>query len=167
MHDRVEGPFDEQGGEKSGWRLIHAPKLAEMLASRGRATYITNMHKKRILFIDDEDLLREVIYEMLTEMDYEVKVEETGAEAIKTVTEHPEQFDLVLTDLLMLDMTGDEIAEKIRSIRPDLPVVVMTGTPQNLPPGKAAKAGVCKVLPKPLTKAELSEGIRGALSNHC
>ena len=66
-------------------------------------------------------------------MDYEVKVEETGKEAIKTFIEHPEEFDLVLTDLMMLDMTGDEIAERISSIRPDIPVVVMTGTPDNLP----------------------------------
>lgn len=121
------------------------------------------MARKRILFVDDECLTREVIYEMLTEMNYEVKVEKTGREAIKTFAEHPGEFDLVLTDLMMLDMKGDEIAARIRSIRPDLPVVVMTGTPQNLPRSKAESAGVCKVLPKPLTKAELDEGIRCAL----
>ena len=125
------------------------------------------MSKKRILFIDDEYLLREVIYEMLTEMDYEVKVEETGKEAIKTFTEHPGELDLVLTDPLMLDMMGDEIAERIRSICPDTPVVVMTGTPDSLPRSKAKAAGVCKVLSKPLTKAELGEGLRGALSHDC
>jgi CheY-like chemotaxis protein len=122
------------------------------------------MARKRILFIDDECLTREVVYEMLTEMDYEVRVEETGKEAIRTFIEHPGEFDLVLTDLMMFDMKGDEIASRIRSIRPDLPIVVMTGTPQNLPLSEAESAGVCKVLPKPLTKAELDEGIRSALS---
>jgi two-component system, cell cycle sensor histidine kinase and response regulator CckA len=125
------------------------------------------MIKKRILFIDDEDLLREAMYELLTEMDYEVKVEETGREAIKTFVEHPGEFDLVLTDLMMLDMMGDKIAERISSIRPDIPIVVMTGTPDNLPHGKAKAAGVCKVLGKPLTKAELGEGLRRALSHDC
>ena len=119
--------------------------------------------KKRVLFIDDEYLLREMMYEMLTEMDYEVKVEETGDAAIKTFIEHPGEFDLVLTDLTMPDMTGDQIAARIRSIHPDLPVVVMTGTPENLSRSKADAAGVCKVLSKPLTKAELSEGLRGIL----
>jgi two-component system, cell cycle sensor histidine kinase and response regulator CckA len=122
------------------------------------------MTKGRILFIDDEYLLRELMYEMLTEMDYEVTVEGSGAEAVRVFAAHPEEFDLVLTDLLMLDMMGDEIAERIRAIRPDMPVVVMTGTPQNLPHGKAREAGVYSVLGKPLTKAELDEGIRGALS---
>jgi CheY-like chemotaxis protein len=119
------------------------------------------MRKKRILFIDDDQLLREVIYELLTEMDYEVKVVESGREAIRTFVEHPKEFDLVLTDLMMLDMTGDEIARRIRCVRPDLPVVVMTGTPENLPRGKAEAAGIRRVLPKPLTRAELREGLRG------
>jgi CheY-like chemotaxis protein len=125
------------------------------------------MRKKRILFIDDERLVREVIYEMLSDMDYDVKVEETGKEAIRTFIGRPEEFDLVLTDLMMFDMMGDEIAERISAIRPDIPVVVMTGTPDALPSSKAKAAGVCKVLAKPLTKAELREGLLGALSHDC
>ena len=82
-----------------------------------------------------------------------------------TFTEHPGDFDLILTDLLVLDMMGDEIAKRIRSIRPDIPVVVMTGTPDSLPPGKAKASGICRVLGKPLTKAELGEGFRRVLSH--
>lgn len=125
------------------------------------------MAKKKILFIDDEDLLREAISELLVDMDFDVKVEETGEAAIRTFAEDPGEFDLVLTDLLMLDMRGDEIAEKIISIRPSMPVVVMTGTPENLPCDKAEAMGICKVLGKPLTKAELGEAIRQALSHSC
>ncbi len=122
------------------------------------------MPKKTILFIDDERLLRELMYEMLTEMEYEVKLEETGAEAIKTFAACPGRFDLVLTDLMMLGMRGDEIAERIRSIRPDLPIIVITGTPANLTPDRAKAVGICKIVGKPLTKAELSAEIREALS---
>ncbi len=136
-----------------------APRLYEVL--------FKNMPKKRILFIDDEYLLREVIYEMLSEMNYEVTVEETGKEAIRTFSKHPEEFDLVLTDLMMLDMMGDEIAKRIRSIRPDVPVVVLTGTPDNLPRGKAAAAGVCKVLGKPLTKMETERRAQGSFIHDC
>ena len=147
--------------------VAHNPESPKLCAPQPYKAYVKDMLRKRILFIDDEDLLREAIYELLTEMDYEVKVEETGDAAIKTFTEHPEEFDLVLTDLMMLDMMGDEIAERINSIRPDIPIVVMTGTPDNLPRGKAKAAGVCKVLGKPLTKAELREGLRRALSHDC
>ncbi len=125
------------------------------------------MLRKRILFIDDEDLLREAIYELLAGMGYEVTVKESGEDGVKAFVEDPEEFDLVLTDLMMLDMMGDKVAERITSIRPDIPVVVMTGTPDNLPPGKAKAAGVCKVLGKPLTKAELRERLGAVLSDVC
>ena len=111
--------------------------------------------------------MREAIYELLTEMDYEVRVEETGQAGMRVFAEHPEEFDLVLTDFMMLDMMGDKIAERISSIRPDIPVIVMTGTPDNLPRDKAKAAGVCKVLGKPLTKAELREELRAANSHSC
>lgn len=125
------------------------------------------MANKKILFIDDEDLLREAIYELLTDLDYEVTVGATGRRGVTIFTEHPGEFDLVLTDLMMLDMMGDEVAKEILRIRPDLPVIVMTGTPQNLPKDKAKSIGICRVLGKPLTKAELIEGIQGALSHVC
>ena len=136
-------------------------------APRPYKDYTRGMRKTRILFIDDEGLLREMMYDMLSDMDYEVKVEESGERGVRTFTEHPEEFDLVLTDLMMLNMRGDEVAERISSIRPDIPIVVMTGTPDALPRGKAEAAGICRVLGKPLTKAELREGLRGALSHEC
>ena len=126
-----------------------------------------SMARKKILFIDDEELLREAISELLEDMDFEVKVEQTGAEAVRTFAEDPGEFDLVLTDLLMLDMRGDEIATRLRAVRPDIPVVVMTGTPDNLPDNQAKTIGVCRVLGKPLTKAELDDEIRRALSRDC
>ncbi len=132
-------------------------------ALRPYRAYIEGMQKKRILFIEDESLLRELMYEMLSEMDYEVKVEASGEEGVRTFTEHPEEFDLVLTDLMMLNMMGDEVAKRVRSIRADMPVVVMTGTPDNLPRSKAEAAGICRVLLKPLMKAELREGLRGII----
>ena len=123
--------------------------------------------RKRILFIDDEDLVREAISELLMDMDYDVRVEETGRAGMRAFTEHPEEFDLVLTDLMMLDMTGEAVAEGISAIRPDIPIVVMTGTPDNLPRSKAKAAGVCEVLGKPLTRSELREGLTRALSHDC
>jgi len=139
--------------------LSQAPRFGDV---HGR-----DMAKKKILFIDDEELLREAISELLEDMDFEVKVEQTGAEAVRTFAEDPGEFDLVLTDLMMLDMRGEEIAEKILSIRPSVPVVIMTGTPDNLPENKAEAMGICKVLGKPLTRAELGEAIRQALSHAC
>ena len=136
-------------------------KISEPILTR--KTEKRGIPKKRILFIDDEYFLRNIIYEMLTTINYEVKVEESGEKAVRTFIEHPEEFDLVLTDLMIPDMRGDEIAERIRSVRPNMPVVVMTGTPDNLPRSRAEAAGICKVLSKPLTIGELREGLQGVL----
>ena len=155
------------GMMKGHVEVAHNPESPKLCAPQPYKAYVKEMLRKRILFIDDEDLLREAISELLAELGYEVEVEETGDAAVKTFTEHPDQFDLVLTDLMMLNMTGDVIAERINAIRPDIPIVVMTGTPDNLPLSKAKAAGVCKVLGKPLTKAELREGLKGALSHDC
>lgn len=121
------------------------------------------MPTKRILFIDDEHLLREVMYELLMHMGYEAKVVESGGEAIETFAENPENYDLVLTDLMMPDMTGDRIAKEIKSIRPNVPVVVMTATPETLSLSRVKTAGISRVLAKPLTVAELREGLQGII----
>ena len=96
--DRVaRGPINEERAThhrahhmtKRNIEVGNKPEIPEMSASRSYNAYIKAMLRKRILFIDDEYLLREAIYEMLTEMDYEVTVEEGGDAAIKTFTGHP------------------------------------------------------------------------------
>ena len=119
------------------------------------------MSRKRILFIDDEFLIREMMCEMLADLDYEVIAAETGQDGIRTFLRDPDAFDLVLTDLMMLGMTGDSVSERIRSVRADIPIVLMTGTPDTLAQKTAATKGICKVLCKPLTKAELREALQG------
>ncbi len=121
------------------------------------------MSRKRILFIDDEFLIREMMCEMLADLDYEVVAEESGQDGIRTFLRDPDAFDLVLTDLMMLGMTGDSVSESIRSVRADIPVVLMTGTPDTLAQETAATRGICKVLSKPLTKAGLREALQGIL----
>jgi CheY-like chemotaxis protein len=114
----------------------------------------------RILFIDDEDLLREYMYEMLSDMGHSVVVEADGQKAVDLFLSDPEAFDLVLTDQIMFGIMGDEVSERIHAIRADTPVAVMTGTPGTISPEKAEAAFIRKVLPKPLTKAELAEALR-------
>jgi len=89
-----------------------------------------------------------------------VTAEDSGRTAIERFRDCPWYFDLVLTYLMMLDMTGDRISEAIHAIRPDIPVVVMTASPYSIA-GKAEAAGICRVLSKPLTRSELGEALRG------
>lgn len=82
---------------------------------------------KRILFVDDEDYLAEVGREMLEDYGYEVDIMTRSHEAFASFKKNPFHYDALITDYTMPEMTGDLLMEKIRQIRPGLPVIICTG----------------------------------------
>jgi CheY-like chemotaxis protein len=118
---------------------------------------------KRILLIDDDTLTLEVLSEMLTDMNYEVTAEESAAHAIKIFAKNPGEFDLVLTDFLMPEMTGDSLSERIHSLRLDIPIVMITAVPGQVAQERVAAAGIRKVLTKGMMKKELSAALQEVL----
>jgi CheY-like chemotaxis protein len=76
---------------------------------------------------DDEDLVRDVADTMLRQLGFDVVAVENGREAVRAFALEPDRFDLVLLDLTMPVMTGAEALLAIRQIRPDVPVLVMSG----------------------------------------
>jgi len=121
------------------------------------------MLRKQILLIDDDALTLELLTELLTDMNYVVTAEESAAKAIKTFAENPEGFDLVLTDLMMPEMTGDTLSERIHSLRLDMPVVLITAAPGKVTQERVAAAGIRKVLTKGMLKAELFAALQSVL----
>ena len=119
---------------------------------------------ERILFVDDEDLLVEVGVEMLSDLGYDAVGTTRAAQALETFTQRPEGFDLVITDMTMPEMTGDQLAAKILEIRPDVPIVICTGFSKRLSAVKASSLGISAFLMKPVTVQELSRTIREVLA---
>ena len=76
---------------------------------------------ERILFVDDEEELVELFRQVLTDLGYQVTATTSGPETLRLFKENPKSFDLVITDQTMPHMTGLELAEKILSLRPDMP----------------------------------------------
>ena len=81
---------------------------------------------ERILLADDEAVLAEMGKQMLEHLGYRVTVRTDSSDALNTFQSHPQDFDLVISDRTMPRMTGFELAERIRPIRPDIP---MTSAP--------------------------------------
>ena len=75
--------------------------------------------KMKILLIDDEEIIREVGKRMLIKGGYEVQVANNGMEALELYRKDPEEFDLVLLDLIMPEMDGKEIFHRLKEINPD------------------------------------------------
>jgi putative two-component system response regulator len=115
----------------------------------------------KILVIDDDAAVRDVIGEMLVIAGYEVVAAATAAEALELFMD--EGIGLVVTDIVMPDVSGLELLEAMRLHRPSLPIVLVTGanTRDNL--REALTRGADGLVAKPFTRAELQEAVEGAL----
>ncbi|MGH7319593.1 MAG: GAF domain-containing protein [Candidatus Rokuibacteriota bacterium] len=103
--------------------------------------------RARVLVIDDEEEVREALADMLRVNNHEVVVATHGAEGVARFREVP--FDLVLTDLAMPEMSGWQVALAVKALRPDVPVVLVTGWGVELPAAELKAHGVDRVMAKP------------------
>ena len=112
-----------------------------------------------ILLVDDEKPLVLLGEEMLAAIGYEPIGFDKSPAALAAFRADPGRFDLVLTDEIMPEMTGTELATALHEIRPELPVVLMTGHRGLVELRGLRAAGIREVLRKPLLSADLAEGL--------
>lgn len=85
------------------------------------------MMRKHILFVDDEESLALLGADLLDDFGYDVTPVFDGRKAYDLLTEDPDRFDLIITDESMPEMTGIELAQKIYSLMPKIPVILCSG----------------------------------------
>jgi|GEM_PF-6675257 len=119
--------------------------------------------KERILFVDDEPAIVAVGCKMLRAMGYDVTGTTRSIEALEFFRRGPETFDLVISDIVMPEMTGVRLARSILGIRPDIPFIFTTGYSNQLTLEQAREMGVRSILFKPVGKTEMSDAIRTVL----
>lgn len=118
---------------------------------------------ERILFVDDEPELGTAAMNMLSSLGYRVHFESESHKALQRFMEDPRQFDLVISDVTMPEMTGDALAREFLQIRPDIPIILCTGFSGRLNESQAKSMGVRKFLKKPLRMKDLACTIRNVL----
>jgi two-component system, cell cycle sensor histidine kinase and response regulator CckA len=121
--------------------------------------------KERILVVDDEESFVEIAAEMLGRLGYEVVTTTESGEALRIFSEQPERFHLVITDQMMPDMTGRQLARKLIALRPDIPIILATGFSYAVDASAAQTAGIRAFVMKPLTKEELARTVRKVLDD--
>ena len=119
-----------------------------------------------ILIVDDERPLVLLGEEMLAAIGYEPVGFDSSAAALAAFRADPDRFDLVLTDELMPEMTGTELATALHEIRPDLPIILMTGHGGPVESRGPRAVGIREVLKKPLLSADLAKGLARHLVLH-
>ena len=118
---------------------------------------------ERILMVDDEELLTRMWAKILGREGYQITVVNSPDEAIKLFAAAPGNFDLVITDLAMPQMTGDILGKTILAIRPDIPVILFTGYASKIEKDRSIADSFSKIIFKPAKIAELTAAIREAL----
>lgn len=117
--------------------------------------------KKNILVVDDEEIIRDFLYEVLSE-DYQIATATDGDEAIEHLKN--ESFDLVITDLKMERVQGEEVVRYSNETNPSSKVIVMSGYASLYSTSQSVNNGAYAFLSKPFTIQELISSVESALT---
>jgi len=120
---------------------------------------------EKILFVDDEPIVVDVTRKILENLGYHVTTFTSSEDALIHFQEHPEAFDLVITDQLMPKITGDQLSKAFLMIRPNLPIIMCTGFSVDVDAEKAKDIGIREYIMKPIEKKKLAELIRSVLDS--
>ena len=118
---------------------------------------------ERILLVDDERPVLNVEEQMLARLGYHITVRKSGQDALETFAANPDFFDMVISDMSMPNMTGDKLAQKLISIRSDIPIIICTGFSERIDKVKADSIGIKGLLLKPIVKSEMAKMVRKVL----
>jgi CheY-like chemotaxis protein len=130
---------------------VYLPKLesGETLEEEVLAPILRG--NERILLVDDEETLVNAVKQMLEHLGYKVTATTNSAEALSLFLQRPEDFDLVITDYTMPNMTGDDLAKEIMQIRPDVPIILCTGFNEQINEQAAKSMGIRALIMKPVS----------------
>ncbi len=108
-----------------------------------------------ILLVDDEPPILTMTEKMLSQHGYSVNSFSDGNAALEHFRQHPHEFDLIITDLVMPSISGTELAEKLSAVNPNVPVVLTTGFSENISDTACRRWGINAVINKPFTMNDL------------
>ncbi len=119
--------------------------------------------KERILFVDDEETMVKLNQQRLERLGYTVIPKTDPTEALRFFRSHPDQIDLVITDMTMPRMTGDKLAQEILKVRSDMPIILCTGYSNRISEARARELGIRKYIEKPIEMENLARSVREVL----
>lgn len=118
---------------------------------------------ERILFVDDEATIADMSRQRLRMLGYNVTAVSNSRKALKLLAQTPDQFDLLITDMTMPNMSGDRLAVEAKKIKPQIPIILCTGFSKKISKEKARAIGIDAFLMKPVALEDMAETIRAVL----
>ncbi len=117
-----------------------------------------------IMVVDDESSIREFLKELLEENGYTVAVFSNGGDAFGAFKDAPDTFDLIISDMTMPEIPGDELAQKVLALRPQMPIFLCTGFSERISETRAQDIGIRQYFQKPLDNQVLLASVYETLS---
>ncbi|MFH2092174.1 MAG: response regulator [Pseudomonadota bacterium] len=120
---------------------------------------------ERILLVDDEEHVSRIETRMLERLGYHVVEKNDSIQAFNLLSRHPDQFDMLITDLTMPGLTGEQLSKKILESNPNFPIIICTGFSEMLDAASAKKMGIKAFLMKPIILSKLAQTVRRVLDD--
>lgn len=117
-----------------------------------------------ILVLDDDELVSEYIGALLESESYHVTILNQPVEALKRFSAEPDNFDLIITDQVMPELSGIEVAQAVLKLRPQLPILLITGYSENINAENAGSFGLSGFFSKPINESQFLSEIRKLMS---
>jgi nitrogen-specific signal transduction histidine kinase len=153
-----DGAITVESSRESGTRFaIYLPRLDAPAAQAAGPEPPLPRGEGRVLFVDDEETIALAMQLLLESLGYEVVVHTVSPEALDAFRTDPHGFDVVITDQTMPQMTGEDLIQALRRIRPDIPIVLCTGFSHVMDAEKARALGKVTFLMKPVDERELGD----------
>ncbi len=121
---------------------------------------------EHILLVDDEMQVVDVARKILEHLGYTVTAKQSAQETLLIFAESPERFDLLITDQIMPYMTGSELSQKVKEIKPGFPVILFSGLLEDASQLNVDEFGVEGVCAKPVSFQEMASTVRNVIDNH-
>lgn len=151
---------ESHAGEGAAFRVFFP--ISATTRARGRATAVTTSGKGVVLVVDDESVVRQMAQSALERLGYSVITAVNGKEGLDLFRANPGAVDVVLLDMTMPVMSGEETLKRIRSVRPDATVLAMSGFDEREAKQRFGD-GIAGFVQKPFTAAKLGAKIAAAL----
>ncbi len=159
-----EGAVDVSSDPGKGTTVsVYLPLINVGLQAQVQAPVQITGGRERILLVDDEAAIVEVAVSMLASLGYQVTARRSSVDTLELFRVRPHDFDLVITDMTMPNIRGDELAREMLKIRPDMPIILCTGFSEMITEEKARNIGIRRFIMKPMYLKDLAKVIREVL----
>jgi PAS domain S-box-containing protein len=159
------GGIDVESHAGGSTFTVYLPWQGTVQPTEAQNEPLTGGSGETILLVDDEEALVRLGEEMMAELGYEPVGFASSTAALQSFRETPERFDVVLSDEAMPELTGSELAHEIRRIRPDIPIVLMSGYVTPVLAARARDLGIAEVLAKPLVARDIARSLASVLQD--